>query len=154
MDINKIIFSRTAPAKKVEIVNNLIIPELLSINYATILRVVKETGTKQSNSRNRTFRMGRPVSNEWNAEFEGVNLYRGKLIADIYLQYYSTDTNVSIPFEDFLKKGDFRGSITRTDRYGNPQTHYFTFREIDKAIVLGRLLMDYLNRKYDVETVK
>lgn len=148
MDINKVIFSRTAPAKKVEMVNNLTIPELLSINYATILRVVKETGTRQSNSRSKTLRMTRPVSNDWNAEFEGVNLYRGKLLADIYLQYDSTDTNVIVPFEEFLKKGDFRGSITRTDRYGNPQTHYFTFREIDKAIVLGRLLIDYLNRKY------
>ena len=148
MNINKIIFSRIAPAKKVGIVKNLTILELMSINYATILRVVKETGTKQSNSRNKVFRMTRPVSNDWNAEFEGVNLYRGKLFADIYLQYDSTDINVSIPFEDFLKKGDFRGSITRTDRYDNPQTHYFTFREIDKAIVLGRLLMDYLNRKY------
>ena len=148
MNINKIIFTRTAPAKKVGIIKNLTIPELLSINYATIMRVVKETGTKQSNSRNKTFRMTRPVSNDWNAEFEGVNLYRGKLFADLYLQYDSTDTNVSVPFEDFLKKGDFRGSITRTDQFGNPQTHYFTFREIDKAIVLGRLLMDYLNRKY------
>ena len=142
MDINKVIFSRTAPAKKVEMVNNLTIPELLSINYATILRVVKETGTRQSNSRSKTLRMTRPVSNDWNAEFEGVNLYRGKLFANIYLQYDSTDTNVSVPFEDFLKKGDFRDSITRPDRYDNPQTHYFTFREIDKAIVLGRLLMD------------
>ncbi|MBD5427304.1 MAG: hypothetical protein HDR38_07140 [Treponema sp.] len=148
MNINKIIFTRTAPSKKVGIVKNLTIPELLSINYATIMRVVKETGTKQSNSRNKTFRMTRPVSNDWNAEFEGVNLYRGKLLADIYLQYDSTDTNVIVPFEDFLKKGDFRGSITRSDSYNNPQTHYFTFREIDKAIVLGRLLMDYLNRKY------
>ena len=148
MNINKIIFTRTAPAKKVGIIKNLNIPELLSINYATILRVVKETGTKQSNSRNKIFRMTRPVSNGWNAEFEGVNLYRGKLFADIYLQYDSTDTNVSVPFEDFLKKGDFRGSITRNDQYGNPQTYYFTFREIDKAIVLGRLLMDYLSRKY------
>lgn len=148
MDVNKSIFSRTAPAKKVEMVKNLTIMELLSINYATILRVVKETGTRQSNSRNKTLSMTRPVSNDWNAEFEGVNLYRGKLLADIYLQYDSTDTNVIVPFEEFLKKGDFRGSITRTDRYGNPQTHYFTFREIDKAIVLGRLLMDYLNRKY------
>lgn len=142
MDINKIIFSRTAPAKKVGIIKNLTIPELLSINYATILRVVKEYGTKQSNSRNKAFRMTRPVSNDWNAEFQGLNLYRGKLFADIYLQYESTDTNVSVPFEDF------RGATTRTDRYDNPQTYYFTFREIDKAIVLGRLLMDYLNRKY------
>ena len=148
MNINKIIFSRTAPAKKVGIVKNLTIPELLSINYATILRVVKEIGAKQSNSRNKTFRMTRPVSNDWNAEFEGVNLYRGKLFADIYLQYDSTYTNVCVPFEDFLKNGDFRGSPIRTDRYDNPQTHYFTFREIDKAIVQGRLLMDYLNRKY------
>lgn len=148
MNINKIIFSRMAPAKKVGIVKNLTIPELLSINYATILRVVKETGTRQSNSRNKTLSMTRPVSNDWNAEFEGVNLYRGKLLADIYLQYDSTDTNVIVPFEEFLKKGDFRGSITRTDRYGNPQTHYFTFREIDKAIILGKLLMDYLYRKY------
>ncbi len=148
MDINKVIFSRTAPVKKVEMVKNLTIPELLSISYATILRVVKEIGTRQSNSRNKTFSMTGPVSNDWNAEFEGVNLYRGKLYADIYFQYDSTDTNVSIPFEDFLKKGDFKGSITRSDRYDNPQTHYFTFREIDKTIVLGRLLMDYLNRKY------
>ena len=148
MDINKIIFSRTAPAKKVEIVKNLTQAELLSINPATIMRIVKETGTKQLSSRNKTFRMTDPVSNDWNAEFLGVDLYRGELFADIYLQYGSTDTNTSIPLGEFLRKGDFKGSITRTDRYGNPQTHYFTFREIDKATILGRILMDYINRKY------
>ncbi len=45
MDINNIIFSRTAPKQKVEIVENLTPKELLSVNFDTIKRMVKETGT-------------------------------------------------------------------------------------------------------------
>lgn len=36
MDINKFLFSRTAPSKKIEIVDNLTQSELLSITPATI----------------------------------------------------------------------------------------------------------------------
>ena len=43
MDINKIIFSRTAPVKKVEIVKALSISKLLSITPEAITRMVKET---------------------------------------------------------------------------------------------------------------
>ena len=42
MDINQIIFTRTAPVKKVEIVENLTQADLLNILPATIARMVKE----------------------------------------------------------------------------------------------------------------
>ena len=41
MNINRIIFTKTAPKKKVEIVENLTPTELLSITAETITRMVK-----------------------------------------------------------------------------------------------------------------
>lgn len=151
MDINKIIFSRTAPKKKVEIVENLTQAELLSIAPSAILRIVKETGGSGTlRSRNKELRLPynlRP-GNDWNSEIEGVRIYKGNLFVDLYLQYENTDTSTSVSLSDFLNKGDYGGSIVRDDRYGNPRSYYFTYSSADKARFVGQLLLEYLNRKY------
>lgn len=150
MDINKIIFSRTAPAKKVEIVKTLSISQLLSITPETIARMVKETGSGISKSRNKELRISSDLrtGNNWNSEVEGVRLYKGELSVDLYLQYENTDTNTYDSLEKFLNKGDYRGSVIRSDRYGNNRHYYFTYSVADKAAVVQSILMEYLNRKY------
>ncbi len=120
MDINKIIFSRTAPSKKVEIVKTLSISQLLSITPEAITRMVKETGSSISKSRNKELRISSNLrtGNNWNSEIEGVRLYKGHLSVDFYLQFENTDTNTNDSLNNFLNKGDYRGSVIRSDRYG------------------------------------
>lgn len=148
MDINKIIFSRTAPRKKVEIVKNLTGDEPLFITLATVLRMVREAGSRLYRSREKKLTPENSVSNDWNAEFVSVRSYRLSLIAEIYLQYDNTDTSISVSLADFLKERDYSGSITREDRYGNPRTFYFTFTESQKAECVKSLLLTYLHIRY------
>lgn len=150
MDINKIIFSRTAPSKKVEIVKALSISQLLSITPEAITRMVKETGSGISKSRNKELRISSDLrtGNNWNSEIEGVRLYKGHLSVDFYLQFENTDTNTNDSLENFLNQGDYRGSVIRSDRYGNDCHYYFTYNEADKAEFVKSLLLEYLNRKY------
>ena len=150
MDINKIIFSRTAPARKVEIVKTLTLPELLSITPEAIVRMVKETGSRLYKSRDKELRIpyeGR-TGNDWNSEVEGVRNFKGTPMLDIYIQYENTDTSTIVLLNYFLNKGDYRGSITRDDMRGNPRSYYFTYSEADKARFVRQLLLEYLNRKY------
>lgn len=150
MDINKFIFSRTAPTKKVEITENLTQPELLSITPETITKMIKEAGTRLYKSRNKELRIPheRRTGNDWNSDIEGVRNYKGNPILEIYIQYENTDTSTSVNLSEFLRKGDYRGSIVRDDRYGNPRSYYFTYSEDDKARFIRQLLLEYINRKY------
>lgn len=150
MDINKIIFSRTAPAKKTEIIEDLTDTELLSITPATIAKMIKEAGTRLYKSRDKEIRISyeRRTGNDWNSEVEGVRNYKGNPMLDLYIQYENTDTSTSVRLDDFLKHGDYRGSIVRNDRCGNPRSYYFTYSTADKAKFVKSLLMEYINRKY------
>lgn len=150
MDINRIIFSRTAPTKKMEIIENLTLAELLSITPATIAKMIKEAGSRLYKSRDKELRISyeRRTGNNWNSEIEGVRNYKGNPMLDLYIQYENTDTSTSVRLDDFLKHGDYRGSIVRNDRYGNPRSYYFTYSATDKARFVRRLLMEYINRKY------
>lgn len=150
MDINKIIFTRTAPSKKVEIVKALSVSQLLSITPEAITRMVKETGSGIGKSRNKELRISSDLrtGNNWNSEIEGVRRYKGHLSVDFYLQFENTDTNTNDSLENFLNKGDYRGSVIRSDRYGNPRSYYFTYTVADKAEFVKSLLLEYLNRKY------
>ena len=150
MDINKIIFSRTAPKKKVEIVETLPQEELLSITPATISRMIKDAGSRLYKSRDKEIRIPfeRRTGNSWNSTVEGIRNYRGNPMLDLYIQYENTDTSTSVSISDFLNKGDYRGSIVRDDRNGNPRSYYFTYSPSDKARFVRQLLLEYINRKY------
>lgn len=150
MDINKIIFSRTAPSKKIEIVENLNLSELLAITPATISKMIKEAGSRLYKSRDKEMRISydRRTGNKWNSTVEGVRNSKGVPMVDFYIQYEDTDTNTSVSLSDFLKKGDYRGSIVRDDRYGNPRSYYFTYSDTDKARFVRQLLLEYIYRKY------
>lgn len=150
MDINKIIFSRTASAKKMEIVKNLTEAELLSILPATIVKMIKEAGTRLYKSRDKEMRISYDLrtGNDWNSEVEGVRNYKGTPMLDLYIQYENTDTSTSVRLDDFLKHGDYKGCIVRDDRCGNPRSYYFTYTSADKARFVESLLLEYINRKY------
>jgi hypothetical protein len=150
MNINDFIFSRTQPNKKIETIEALSNEQLLSVKEDTVKRIVKETGRRMYRSRNKELYIDydRRVGNNWNSTVEGVELIRGKLYLDFYVQYENTDTNTSEEYSDVFNGREFRGEIRRSDRYGNGRTYYFCYDRSDKARVMKSILLEYVYTKY------
>ena len=149
-NINVELFKRYAPKKKLEIIEKLNPNELMNVTTATITRIVKEAGKSMYKSRNKRLYISRDRQrgNSWNSTIEAVELIRGKLFLDVYYQYENTDCNTSELVTDFLRRGDFTGSVVRDDRYGNGRTYYFLYNLSDKASVMKSILLEYVFTKY------
>jgi len=150
MNINDLIFTRTQPKKKIEAIEKLSADELLSVKEDTVKKIVKETGRKRYKSRDKELYIeyDRRVGNNWNSTVEGVELIRGKLYLDFYVQYENTDTNTSEEYSDVFNGREFRGEIRRLDRHGNGRTYYFCYDQGDKARLMKSILLEYVYTKY------
>lgn len=150
IDVNTELFKRTAPVRKIGIIENLKQDELLGISKETIIRIVKEIGRRKIDSRNYEFYVTpeRRRGNDWNSFIEGLWLYKGKLSLITYIQLDDTDTTVIVPLNDFFKEETFRGSIKTEDFYGNIQTEYFVYGKRAKAEVIRSFCLEYVNTKY------
>ena len=150
MNINELIFSRTQPQKKIDIINALSEDELLSTSEATIKRIVKDAGRRMWKTRDKGLRISheRRAGNAWNSLIEAVELIKGRLYLEVYLQYENTDTSTSEEYDDFFRNGNFRGEVRRLDRYGNGRTYYFLYNLSDKASVMKSILLEYVYTKY------
>ena len=150
MNINEFIFSRTQPQKKIDIINALSEDELLSTSEATIKRIVKDAGRRMWKTRDKELRISheRRAGNAWNSLIEAVELIKGRLYLEVYLQYENTDTSTSEEYDDFFRNGNFRGEVRRLDRYGNGRTYYFLYNLSDKASVMKSILLEYVYTKY------
>lgn len=150
IDVNTELFKRTAPVRKIGIIENLKQDELLGISKETIIRIVKEIGRRKTGSRNYEFYVTpeRRRGNDWNSFIEGLWLYKGKLSLITYIQLDDTDTTVIVPLNDFFKEETFRGSIKTEDFYGNIQTEYFVYGKRAKAEVIRSFCLEYINIKY------
>lgn len=151
-NINIELFKRYKPEKKLEIIESLTLAELLCTTPATITRIVKEVGLNQYKSRNKRLRIhqDRRRGNSWNSIVEGIELLKGKLYIDCYFQMDSTDTNILVPYDDFYRKGEFRGTYYATNRYGDKEPHYFIYDEGSKQRVLRSILTEYVYQKYKI----
>lgn len=149
-NINVELFKRYAPKKKLEIIGKLNPNELMNVSTATIERIVKEAGMNMYKSRNKRLYISRDRQrgNSWNSTIEAVELIRGKLYLDVYLQFENTDCNTSELVTDFIRRGDFTGSVVRSDRYGNDRHYYFTYSEGSKQRVIRSILEEYVHSKY------
>jgi len=150
MNINEFIFSRTQPQKKIDMINALSEDELLSTSEATIKRIVKDAGRRMWKTRDKELRISheRRAGNAWNSLIEAVELIKGRLYLEVYLQYENTDTSTSEEYDDFFRNGNFRGEVRRLDRYGNGRTYYFLYNLSDKASVMKSILLEYVYTKY------
>ena len=150
MNINNFIFTRTQPQKKIDTINALTQDELLSTSEATVKRIVKETGRRMWKTRDKELRISqeRRAGNAWNSSIDGVQLIKGQLYLDVYLQYENTDTNTSEEYDDFFRNGNFRGEVRRLDRHGNGRTYYYLYDSSDKASVIKSILLEYVHLKY------
>ena len=150
MNVNNFIFTRTQPKKKLEVIEKLSNDELLAVSESTVKKIIQEVGQRRYKSRDKELRIDydRRVGNNWNSTVESVDLVKGKLYIGFYIQYENTDTNTSDDYEDFFKRGNYRGEIRRLDRYGNGRTYYFCYDESDKARVMKSILLEYVYSKY------
>ena len=150
MNINEFIFSRTQPQKKIDTINTLTQDELLSTSEATVKRIVKEAGRRMWKTRDKELRISqeRRAGNAWNSLIEAVELIKGRLYLEVYLQYENTDTSTSEEYDDFFRNGKFRGEVRRLDRYGNGRTYYYLYDPSDKACVIKSILLEYIHTKY------
>lgn len=150
MNINEFIFSRTQPQKKIDTINALSEDELLSTSEATVKRIVKDAGRRMWETRDKELRISheRRAGNAWNSLIEAVEIIKGRLYLEVYLQYENTDTSTSEEYNDFFRNGNYRGEVQRLDRYGNGRTYYFLYNPSDKASVMKSILLEYLYTKY------
>lgn len=149
-NINQFIFTRTAPKKKLEVIENLTQSELLGITEATISRIIKEAGTGKPKSHNKDLKLSREnrTGNKWNSTIEGWYVWKKEVYIDFYLQYSNTDTNTADTFKEFMKYSEYEGSYQYEDRYDNPQTTYFRYSPEDKVRAIRALLREYIETKY------
>ena len=149
-NINVELFKRYAPKKKLEIINNLTTTELLNTSTETLMRIVKEAGTRVGSVRCKVLRISsaRRIGNHWNSKVEAIEIHRGKLMLDIYVQMDSTDTNHFEPYSNFSKDGDYTGKVFTTNYHGDSVPHYFTYDRQDKAGVIKSILLEYVYTKY------
>ena len=150
MNVNNFIFTRRQPKKKLEVIEKLSNDELLAVSESTVKKIIQEVGQRRYKSRDKELRIDydRRVGNNWNSTVESVDLVKGKLYVGFYIQYENTDTNTSDDYEDFFKRGNYRGEIRRLDRFGNGRTYYFCYDESDKARVMKSILLEYVYSKY------
>ena len=148
-NINQELFKRYAPKKKLEIINNLTTAELLATTPETLMRIVKEAGTRVGTIRSKVLRISSERrSGNNNSTVEAVEIHRGKLMLDIYVQMDSTDTNHFEPYSNFSKDGNYTGKVFTTNYYGDSIPHYFTYNREDKAGVIKSILLEYVYTKY------
>ena len=150
MNINEFIFSRTQPQKKIDTINALTEGELLSIREETVKRIVKDAGRRIWKTRDKRLRISqeRRAGNAWNSSVDEVQLIKGKLHLEVYLQYENTDTSTSEEYDEFFRNGNYRGEVRRLDRHGNGRTYYFLYNPSDKAGVMKSILLEYVFTKY------
>ena len=150
MNINEFIFSRTQPQKKIDTINALTEGELLSIREETVKRIVKDAGRRIWKTRDKRLRISqeRRAGNAWNSSIDEVQLIKGKLHLEVYLQFENTDTSTSEEYDEFFRNGNYRGEVRRLDRYGNGRTYYFMYNPSDKASVMKSILLEYVFTKY------
>ena len=150
VNTNQELFKRYAPKRKLDLINGLSQSELLATTPKTLMRIVKDAGTKAGTARSKVLRISskRRSGNDWNSMVESIEIHRGKLMLDIYVQMDSTDTNHFEPYSNFSKDGNYTGKVFTTNYYGDSVPHYFIYDRQDKARVIKSILLEYVYTKY------
>ena len=153
-NINNIIFTRTAPKKKLEIINSLSQGELLAITYPTILRIIKEAGRGDSNKARCKFKtlLLEDAGNKWNSRV--ISIFNGKkdeIYLSVYIQGDDTDTYVFPKLKDFLDnryEEQCLGKLHESFRNGYEHDVPANYNSTDRARVVRAILTAYVKNKY------
>lgn len=153
-NINNIIFTRTAPKKKLEIINSLSQGELLAITYPTILRIIKEAGQGDSNKARCKFKTLylSGATNDWNSKVTNIyNWKKDEVYLSVYIQGDDTDTYEFPKLKDFLDNSyeeQCLGKLHESFRNGYEHDVPANYNRTDRARVVRAILTAYVKNKY------
>ena len=153
-NINNIIFTRTAPKKKLEIVNSLSQGELLAITYPTILRIIKEAGQGDSSKVRCKFKTLylSGATNDWNSKVTNIyNWKKDEVYLSVYIQGDDTDTYEFPKLKDFLDnryENQCLGKLHESFRNGYEHDVPANYNRTDRARVVRAILTAYVKNKY------
>ena len=153
-NINNIIFTRTAPKKKLEIINSLSQGELLAITYPTILRIIKEAGQGDSNKARCKFKTLylSGATNDWNSKVTNIyNWKKDEVYLSVYIQGDDTDTYEFPKLKNFLDNSyeeQCLGKLHESFRNGYEHDVPANYNRTDRARVIKAILTAYVKNKY------
>jgi len=154
MNINQFLFTRTAPKKKLEVIESLEDSQLLAITYNTILRMIKEAGvgdSRKTRSKFKTLYID-GASNEWNSRVTSIfNRQKDVIYMNVYIQGDDTDTDVWYELKDFLDnryEDQCLGHIEESFRNGYSHSKPANYNRSDRARVIRSICTAYLHSKY------
>ena len=153
-NINNIIFTRTAPKKKLEIINSLSQGELLAITYPTILRIIKEAGQGDSSKVRCKFKTLylSGATNDWNSKVTNIyNWKKDEVYLSVYIQGDDTDTYEFPKLKDFLDnryEEQCLGKLHESFRNGYEHDVPANYNRTDRARVIKAILTAYVKNKY------
>ena len=154
MDINNFLFTRTAPKKKLAVINTLSQGDLLSVTYKTILRIIKEAGVGDSNKTRCKFKTLylSGATNDWNSKVRNIyNSKKDEVYLSVYIQGDDTDTEVSYKLRDFLDnryEEQCLGKLDESFRNGYEHKVPANYDRLDRARVIKAILTAYIENKY------
>ena len=154
MDINNFLFTRTAPKKKLEVINTLSQGDLLSVTYKTILRIIKEAGVGDSNKTRCKFKILylSGATNDWNSKVRNIyNSKKDEVYLSVYIQGDDTDTEVSYKLRDFLDnryEEQCLGKLDESFRNGYEHKVPANYDRSDRSRVIKAILTAYIENKY------
>lgn len=154
MDINNFLFTRTAPKKKLAVINTLSQGDLLSVTYETILRIIKEAGVGDSNKTRCKFKTLylSGATNDWNSKVRNIyNSKKDEVYLSVYIQGDDTDTEDSYKLRDFLDnryEEQCLGKLDESFRNGYEHKVPANYDRSDRARVIKAILTAYIENKY------
>ena len=154
MDINNFLFTRTAPKKKLTVINSLSQGDLLSVTYKTILRIIKEAGVGDSNKTRCKFKTLylSGATNDWNSKVRNIyNSKKDEVYLSVYIQGDDTDTEVSYKLRYFLDnryEEQCLGHLEESFRNGYEHKVPANYDRSDRARVIKAILTAYIENKY------
>ena len=154
MDINNFLFTRTAPKKKLAVINTLSQGDLLTVTYKTVLRIIKEAGVGDSNKTRYKFKTLylSGATNDWNSKVRNIyNSKKDEVYLSVYIQGDDTDTEVSYKLRDFLDnryEEQCLGKLDESFRNGYEHKVPANYDRSDRARVIKAILTAYIENKY------
>lgn len=138
IDINKFLFGRTRPNKKLEVIKAMSDNDIRRATSATILRIYKECrGDRDKFYINSDRRAG----NDWNSTIEFIYEYKGKAHICLYVQTSSTDSSTCESYDTFNRGSRYEGYCYNLNRS-------FTYTASDIARTIRCILAEYVYYKY------
>lgn len=138
IDINKFLFGRTKPNKKLEVIKAMSDNDIRKATSATILRIYKEC----RGDRDRFYiNSDRRAGNDWNSTIEFIYEYKGKAHICLYVQTSSTDSSTCESYDTFNRGSRYEGYCHNLNRH-------FTYTASEIASVIRCILAEYVYYKY------